>query len=179
MRIKRIIAGVLLLFVVASVGYMAVRDRVEQRPEGTQTGAASASVPTRRDGGRLESGIAPAPDEPKFSPVVIAYYFRGEKRCATCLKLEAYAKDALDRHFDDAMKSGRIAWRVVNVERPGNSHFVNDFQLVTKSVVLVSMKDGRQAEWRNLERIWELVGDKSAYIEYVRQNVADMLQIGS
>lgn len=99
---------------------------------------------------------------------VVAYYFHGQFRCATCRKLEALSKEAISSGFAQELGSSRLAFRVVNVETPDTEHFVKDFQLVTKSLVLVEYKDGKVVRWKNLPKIWQLVRDREEFIRYVQ-----------
>lgn len=107
---------------------------------------------------------------------VTAYYFHGAFRCPTCRKLEQYAKEALENNFKDALNSGRLTFKVVNIENKGNEHYVNDYKLYTKSLVLSFTKDGKEVRSRNLEKIWEYVGNKDRYENYVRNEVAAFLK---
>ena len=61
-----------------------------------------------------------------------------------------------------------LAWRVVNVGEKENEHFIKDYRLYTKSLVLVDRRDGEAGRWKNLEKVWTLLGDKDAFQEYVR-----------
>ena len=38
---------------------------------------------------------------------VIAYYLHGHRRCATCIKLEAYTKEAIETGFAELLEQGR------------------------------------------------------------------------
>jgi len=179
MKTKSVVTVLMLVFVGGSVAYMGFKEmHSSASPTGQVASAESRSEPAEPNADHSVGDGQPA-QETSAGPTVIAYYFHGDKRCQTCLKLEAYAKEALETSFGDDFDSGRLEWRVVNVDQPGNAHFVEDFQLVTKSVVLVAMKDGDQSQWRNLERIWELVQDKSAYTEYVRDNAQEFLGTAS
>jgi hypothetical protein len=102
---------------------------------------------------------------------IMVYYFRTNVRCATCKKLEAYAREVVERDFAQDLKSGRLQWKMVNMQEPENEHFVNDFQLVTKSVVLVEQVNGKQKRWKNLSKIWELVMSQEKYQEYIRSEI--------
>jgi hypothetical protein len=108
-------------------------------------------------------------------PNVVAYYFHGNVRCKTCRTIEAYAEEAITQGFPDEMASGRLAWRVVNVDEPENQHFVEDLQLVTRSVVLVETKDGEAVRWQSLDKVWQLVRDKDAFVAYVRDATRQFL----
>lgn len=99
---------------------------------------------------------------------IAAYYFHGNMRCATCRKIEAYSEEAITKGFTDELASGQFEWRVVNTDQSENEHFVQDFELVTKSVVLVEYEDGKVTRFENLNQVWKLVGDEDAFIKYVR-----------
>lgn len=107
---------------------------------------------------------------------VVAYYFHGNLRCKTCRAIEAYSEEAIRSEFADDLGSGRLAWRVVNVEEPENKHFVNDFELVTKSLVLTEYEDGEVIRWENLKQVWQLVRDKQQFLDYVHSSTREFLQ---
>jgi hypothetical protein len=81
------------------------------------------------------------------------------------------AKEAIATGFAGDLKSGAIQWRPVNVQLPENRHYIQDYRLFTRSLVLVKVRDGKQVEWRNLDKVWELVGDKAQFEKYVQTNV--------
>ena len=64
----------------------------------------------------------------------------------------------------------------VNVQLPEKQHFIKDYQIFTKSLVLVRFDKGRQAEYRVLNDTSELVGDKPAMQGYVEREVRDYLK---
>jgi len=107
---------------------------------------------------------------------VIAYYFHGTFRCPTCHKLEQYSKETIETNFKDALASGKLEFKVVNVENKGNEHFNKDYQLYTKSLILSLIKDGKETKWINLDKIWEYVGNKERFIDYVKSGIADFLK---
>ncbi len=109
---------------------------------------------------------------------VVAYYFHGDVRCATCRKIEAYTAEAIRAGFPEEIDSGRLEWRVVNTDQPGNAHFVDDFELVTKSVVLVAYRGEEVERFENLRLIWQLVRDRDGFLRYVREATRDFLQDG-
>jgi hypothetical protein len=127
---------------------------------------------------RREAMAAPAgqADAQAASPKVIAYYFHTTYRCVTCRAIEAFSHEAIEQGFAQALKDGKLDFRVVNVEERANQHFVREYQLFTKSLILVKMKDGKQAEWKNLSRVWELVRRKDAFLRYVQDEVRAYLE---
>jgi hypothetical protein len=147
MRPKQVITALLLVFVVGSLGFVLVQER------------GSGSTSPSEVGG----------DDVREDQVV-AYYFHGKARCATCQKLESYAHEALKTGFSQELATDRLTWRIVDTSLPENRHFLTDYQLQYQAVVLVETKDGQQ-RWRNLDQIWQKVGDKEEYIAYVQGEV--------
>lgn len=158
MNIKKIFTVLLLFFVAGSVGYMVVNERAV-KTDAQEEGAAVAEA-------AVEDGVAVEGRQ------VIVYYFHGDVRCPTCHKLESYAKEAVDTYFGDAVAGGELVWQPVNVDQSGNGHYVKDYELVTKAVVLSEVVDGVESNWKNLDQIWDLVGDKDVYVEYIREGVS-------
>jgi len=105
----------------------------------------------------------------------VVYYFHGNVRCATCKKIEAYTDDAVSQEFSQELQNGALSWRVVNVEEPQNRHFIQDFQLVTKSVVLAEYRDGNVVRWKNLDKVWQLVRNQDAFAAYIRDETSAFL----
>jgi hypothetical protein len=101
------------------------------------------------------------------SPQFIAYYFYTSKRCASCYRLEEWAETVIKDHFKKAIESGELQWKTVNVEKPENEHFAKDFNLYTKSLVIVEQNDGETVRWKNLDKVWQLLRDKDKYFDYV------------
>jgi hypothetical protein len=109
---------------------------------------------------------------------VIAYYFHTDTRCSTCMKIEAYSKEAIEQGFANELKNGTLEMRVVNYENPENRHFMQDYRLVSKSLVLVNVVNGKQTEWTNLKMVWQLTGRKDAFLNYVQKEVRSYLAKG-
>ena len=122
-------------------------------------------------------GVFPAAAE-EASPggTVTAYYFHGSFRCSTCHKLEEYAKEAIENYFKNDLASKKLAFKIVNIESKGNEHYVKDYQLYTKSIVLSLTKDGKEIRFKHLDKIWEYVSNKDLYEDYVRDEIAAFLK---
>jgi hypothetical protein len=152
MNTKNIVSTLLLVFVGLSIAYMVASEK-----KGDDAIVADAVETSQSDG-------------------LVVYYFYGDKRCVTCTKLEGYANEALTTYFPGQLASGEIEWKPVNTDLPENSHFVTDYELVTKSVILSKVKGGKEVSWTNLLDIWKKVGDKADYIDYIKVNVAGLLE---
>lgn len=119
----------------------------------------------------VDSLRQPLPSEHR----VVVYYFHGNVRCASCRKIEAYTKEAIDSGFAESQKSGLLEWRLVNTDSSQNEHFLKDYQLYTRSVVISDLHKGKETRWKNLEKVWELLGDQSKFHAYVQSEVQPFL----
>lgn len=117
----------------------------------------------------------PADSNSQAESKFIAYYFHGNRRCTTCKKLEAYSSEAIELAFVKEVKNGTLEWRAVNYDDEENEHFLKDYQLYTKALILSREVDGKELDWKNLDKIWELVGDKDEFIIYVQNETRAFL----
>ena len=121
------------------------------------------------------AGILTGGDSPAdLSDGVIVYYAHSNTRCPTCEKIESQAHEALDSGFAEALKAGSIRWELVNYEEAAGKRFVDDYGVQMPTVVLIRIKDGKAADWRRLDKVWGLVGDKGAFIDYVQAEIRAM-----
>jgi hypothetical protein len=132
-------------------------------------------------GAAFAAGAEPAPaataaPADAATHLIRVYYFRTTNRCVSCRKIESFTDEAIRSSFAQELTDGKLAWQVVNIQEPGNEHFAKDYQLATKSVVVVDEVGGKQVRWKNLSRIWELLGDQQAFVRYVRDEVRGYLE---
>jgi hypothetical protein len=167
---KKALTWVLVCFVVASLGYVIMTESAQkttaERPGNVVS--PSDSAPVVAEG---EDQVTPA-----ASQKVIAYYFHGNVRCPTCLKIEAYSQEALEKAFPEQLASGQLEWQAINTDEIWNTHFIQDFSLQFSSVVVASVSGAETKEWKNLERVWTLVADKDAFFEYIHTETKPFLE---
>jgi hypothetical protein len=164
MNAKKIITLFLLLFVVASVGTIIAKERSAI----LVPSAPSQENKTEQTAQKLSDATSPAK--------VVAYYFHGNFRCATCRKIEALTTEAIQTGFTEDIKNGRVEMRVINIEESGNEHYVQDFQLASRSVVVARYEGGSQKGWKRLDALWQLAGDKDAFIRMVQDETNVLLK---
>lgn len=178
MKVKQVLSVVLLMFVAASVVYLVADESFSGRDHSGLAASVAEPSPTHVTSGPIattaqnqtestdEGGeIVAEPTEPQQK--LVAYYFHRTQRCRTCLTMEAYAEDALRAGLADAFASGQLEWQAVNVEEPQHEHFVEEYGLSASALVMVWFENGERKKWKDLGRIWELVGEESKYKEYV------------
>ena len=170
MPTKQIITTTILVFVVASLGYLLVGKSeditAEDTPE-TVVETANIQEPVLDE---MESPV----DLPNRR--LIAYYFHGDVRCPTCRAIEEGAHEAMREFFPSEIESGSLEWKTINTDEVWNSHYVKDFELIASSVVVAEVSGAETVEWKNLHKVWQLVHEKEAYFDYIRTEVQPFLE---
>jgi hypothetical protein len=165
MNAKLMITVLLLVLILASGIYLAVHRSRDHRDGETGAGYESPETETSRG----DSPAMSAEDK------VIVYYFYTTKRCPTCRKFEQYLTEMMKTDFSRQIDSGTLEFLLVNVDVGTNDHFIDDYELTTKAVIVSEYRDGEQVRWKNLDRIWSVVGDKQEFMDYVRDGIEDYL----
>ena len=174
MKARSVVTVVLLAFVGVSVAYLIIQEAPSKSAVQTDSG----QIGDARAESKTPGGVEPGSAEPsrQTGHKLIAYYFHRTQRCRKCLTIEAYAEEALKEAFPEALATGELEWHALNVEEPGNEHFVKDYQLTFGALVLVDTQNGEQEEWWNLERVWELVDDELEFKAYVEAEALAFLE---
>lgn len=107
---------------------------------------------------------------------LVVYYFHGNTRCATCQAIEAQSHEAVQTHFASELASGSVIWKILNYEEPAGEELAKQFEIQMPVVVLARMENGKVDDWKRLDKVWALVGDKTAFEEFVRNEMTPMLQ---
>ena len=109
------------------------------------------------------------------SQVVVTYYYTSY-RCPTCMKLETYSRQAIEGGFPTEIEEKKVVFRTLNLDEPENSRYVEDYKLVTKSLIVSLNRKGKEIKWKNLPDIWRLVGVQEKFAEYVRRETRSFLE---
>ena len=107
---------------------------------------------------------------------VIAYYFHGTHRCTTCLTIERYSREAIEKYFSKEIQDGILEFKPLNVEEPENRHYIQDYQLVSSSLVISLVKQDKEVTWKNLIDVWKHVRDKDRFFQYVKDEVYNFIK---
>ena len=106
---------------------------------------------------------------------LVVYYFHGNIRCATCEAIESQTHEVVERDFAGQLESGEVVWETRNYEEPVSADLVEEFDIHMANVVLCRMRGDEQLNWRRLDKVWALVGDKPAFAEFVRGEIREMI----
>jgi hypothetical protein len=60
----------------------------------------------------------------------------------------------------------------VNVDEAANAHYVDDFQLTTRTVVLAEEAGGTVVRWQRLDECWDRFDNPPDYLAYIQRSLA-------
>ncbi len=107
---------------------------------------------------------------------IVVYYFHTNFRCPNCYNMEKWTKELVDSDFKDEQASGKLTMKIINTEIKGNEHFMKDYNLFTKSVVLALVKDGKEVKFTNLAKVWDYLRSSDKFKTYVKDEISKYLK---
>lgn len=164
---KMLIIAIIAVLVFAGAVYLLATASNEK----SESSKSSDTNTIEKDSTSIVSDSSESKPSTEVTDKVIAYYFHGTRRCVSCRKIEAYSQEAIDSGFTEELKAGKLEWLVINTDESENEHFLKDYQLYTKSLVISDVKNGKQIRWKNLEKVWQLLPNKEAFMKYVQEEV--------
>lgn len=106
---------------------------------------------------------------------VIVYYFHRKFRCQSCEILESTLQNTMQVTYAAHFGAGRLAMCVINVDDPENRHYLEQFKILSNSIVIVEKKGGVVSRYKTLEAIWDVSEDRDAITHMLRTEVAGFL----
>lgn len=179
MELKNAIAVCLISLFSATLVVLIARSLDSQaasRLEPQLTTIAEELQAIRKQGGiAMSPGTAGSTEPETTADGLVVYYFHSNVRCPTCQSIESQAEDAVKKGFSAQVTSGAVVWKVLNYERPANAQLAKKFEIQMPVVVLAKMKAGQIENWKRLDEVWALVGDKPGFAKYVHEQMTQML----
>ncbi len=107
---------------------------------------------------------------------IIVYYFHGNQRCVTCRNIEKLSRIATEKVFSNHLKGESVKFISINVDDAKNEHFIQDYQLIVRSVVIAKIDDGNETEWRRLDKVWDLHNNPDKFLKYFDSEADQLLK---
>ena len=148
---KKLLTISLFGIAIAGVIFAAVKS---SRPQGTTQSVATPTVVIPEDG-------------------VVVTYFTTNVRCSSCRKIEALTRETIAGEFPDECADGKVVFQVLNTDFPENAHFIEEYKLVSKTVVVSERNAGKETGWKNLQDIWLKLKDPADFKNYVAAGVRE------
>ncbi len=122
----------------------------------------------------LLSGSCLLAAEPPPDRVVVMYFHR-TLRCPTCLRMETYARQALQEAFAQQLQNGQVAFYSIDFQDERNARFTKVYRIVEPSLIVVKVVNNKGVEFKNLEEIWFKIRRQEEFLRYVQTEVAEYL----
>lgn len=124
--------------------------------------------------------LLPSPGQAEdgdVSPRFIATYFLTNVRCPSCLTIERLTEKTIKAEFAKQLAAGLLQWRTINIDGEGNFHYVKDYKLYTKSVIISEVANGEEVRWKNLPKVWEFLGNKERFSKYLKDEMTAFMAV--
>lgn len=156
---KQIIRSVLLLAVFGSLAIWANR----QYQKSQAIDAASQAPPAAEELPQVEG-----------DQVIMTYFISGT-RCESCETIEALARETAEKDFPDALSNKSLVFRVIDTGDASRHHYIKDYQLTSKTVILSHRVQGKETEWSDMSKVWDLLDDGPAFHAYLGEQIQKYL----
>ena len=60
---------------------------------------------------------------------------------------------------------------MLNTDRAANEHFLDDYEIANKTVIVSHQENGKETEWQNRQDVWLLLEQPNEFLAYVREPV--------
>ena len=80
----------------------------------------------------------------KVKDHVEVMYFHGKQRCVTCMAIEKNAREVVEKDFANEKKSGKVAFKVVDISTPEGARIAKDYRVTWSSLFVNSWKNGKE-----------------------------------
>lgn len=98
--------------------------------------------------------------------------FHSTNRCMTCKAIEANTKYTLDMYFADELKSGKITFKIVNVDKEENEKFAEKFEASGTALFLNVVKDGKEKHVDLTNFAFMKGNDQKAFSDELKETIA-------
>jgi hypothetical protein len=121
------------------------------------------------------TGTSIASAEASIQDQVIVYQFHRRFRCTSCHELEELIRDTLEANYPEDLKSGKIVFRVIDLDAEGSEHFPEDYDFFYNTIIVVDVKGGKDTRFKNLYKLWEIYEDKEAASDFLRSEINEYM----
>jgi hypothetical protein len=106
---------------------------------------------------------------------VMACYFHRTVRCPTCKRIGSYIEEAVQSGFASQLQDGSVKLVMIDFQDARNQKFTQAYNISGPTLVIMDVHDGKVTSWKPAPRVWSLVGQKEAFLTYVRGEVQGYL----
>lgn len=71
-------------------------------------------------------------------------YFHGKQRCATCMAIEKYAREVVEKDFANEKKAGKVVFKVVDITTAEGAKLAKRYRVTWSSLYINGWKKGKE-----------------------------------
>ena len=71
-------------------------------------------------------------------------YFHGKQRCATCMAIEKYAREVVEKDFANEKKKGKVVFRIVDISTDEGEKIAKKYRVTWSSLFVNGWKTGKE-----------------------------------
>jgi len=173
---------VLIAFVAVSVGAVIYKnlpccsgDKAQAAPVEAAAATEAAQPVVKAEAKPPAKAVKPAAKAAVEAKTAVVYYFYTNTRCSSCKTIEAYTREAVETKLAAGYKGWKVEFRGVNLDEGGNKHFIQDYWLNSKSVIVQKFAGDKPLKWAKLDKVWQLLDDKFVFMNYVADETKKLL----
>lgn len=102
--------------------------------------------------------------------------FYGTHRCVTCQAIEANAKYTVDNYFQDAVKEGKLQFKIINVDDEKNYAITERFEAAGTALFINVIKDGQEQHIDLTNFAFSKGRDKEAFSAALKDKINEQLK---
>ncbi len=102
--------------------------------------------------------------------------FHSTNRCMTCKAIEANTKYTLDTYFADELKSGKIVFKIINVDEKENEKIAEKFEAYGTALFLNVIHDGKEKQIDLTNFAFMNGNDQKAFSSALKETIAIQLK---
>ena len=115
-------------------------------------------------------------DKQSTNNVIEVIDFHSTNRCKTCKAIEANTKYTLDTYFTKELKSGKIIFKIVNVDKEENEKFAEKFEATGTALFLNVIKDGKEKHVDLTNFAFMKGTDQKTFSDELKETIANQLK---
>ena len=115
-------------------------------------------------------------DKQAKKDVIEVIDFHSTNRCMTCKAIESNTKYTLDTYFANELKSGKIVFKIVNVDKAENEKFAEKFEATGTALFLNVIKDGKEKHMDLTNFAFMKGTDQKTFSDELKQTIAIQLK---
>lgn len=71
-------------------------------------------------------------------------YFHGKQRCATCMAIEKYAREVVEKDFANEKKKGKVVFKIVDISTDEGKKIAKKYRVTWSSLFVNGWKAGKE-----------------------------------